>query len=197
MTWASVLTMPFGLTEPLFVPRYWNPPSLFDLAQRTGFDIESLIFCFAIGGVGTILYNIVTGRNLQPLGPEERKNKRHHYHRAALVVPIMAFTVLWLTPLNPIYAAIVSMAFGGAATVVCRPDLKLITLIGGVCLPYTTPSSCCSSNGRRQATSNGCGICLRSPVSWSAEFHERNFFSASPSAPIGAGYSASDMATGG
>lgn len=44
MLWASLFTMPLGLTEPLFVPRYWNPPSLFDLAQRTGFDIESLIF---------------------------------------------------------------------------------------------------------------------------------------------------------
>jgi hypothetical protein len=49
MLWASLLTMPFGLTEPLFVPEYWNPPSLFDLARRTGFDIESLIFCFCIG----------------------------------------------------------------------------------------------------------------------------------------------------
>jgi len=28
MLWASLLTMPFGLTETLFVPRYWNPPSL-------------------------------------------------------------------------------------------------------------------------------------------------------------------------
>ena len=39
---ASVPTAAFGLTQPLFVPAYWNPPSLFDLAQRTGFDIESL-----------------------------------------------------------------------------------------------------------------------------------------------------------
>ena len=31
MLWASLLTMPLGLTEPLFVPAYWNPPSLFDL----------------------------------------------------------------------------------------------------------------------------------------------------------------------
>jgi hypothetical protein len=46
---ASALTAPFGLTEPLFVPRCWDPPSLFDLAQRTGFDIESLIFSFARG----------------------------------------------------------------------------------------------------------------------------------------------------
>jgi len=40
---------PFGLTEPMFVPEYWSPPSLFELAQRTGFDIEGIIFSFAIG----------------------------------------------------------------------------------------------------------------------------------------------------
>ena|SRR5512146_3137302 len=74
MAGSSVLTMPFGLTEPLFVPRYWNPPSLFDLAQRTGFDVESLIFCFGIGGVGAVLYNIVTRQHLQPLPAQERGN---------------------------------------------------------------------------------------------------------------------------
>jgi len=31
--------------------------SLFDLAQRTGFDIESFIFCFAIGGI-TQVWNL-------------------------------------------------------------------------------------------------------------------------------------------
>ena len=55
----SFWTMPLGLTEPLFVPLYWNPPSLFNLAQRTGFDIESLIFCFSIGGVGSVLYRLI------------------------------------------------------------------------------------------------------------------------------------------
>jgi len=28
MLWFSILTAPFGLIEPLFVPEYWNPPSL-------------------------------------------------------------------------------------------------------------------------------------------------------------------------
>ena len=28
-------TMFFGLTEPFFVPEYWFPPSLFDLAKKT------------------------------------------------------------------------------------------------------------------------------------------------------------------
>ena len=41
MVWASLCTAPLGLTEPLFVPAYWSPPSLLNLARTTGFDIES------------------------------------------------------------------------------------------------------------------------------------------------------------
>ena len=41
--WRTSLCMaPVGLTQAMFVPEYWNPPSLFELAARTGFDIESL-----------------------------------------------------------------------------------------------------------------------------------------------------------
>lgn len=123
--------MPFGLTEPLFVPRYWNPPSLFDLAQRSGFDLESLIFCFAIGGVGVVLYNIVTRREERPVCPHERSTRRHRYHRAVLLIPVFAFPALSLPPWNPIYAAIVAMILGSAATVVCRPDLGWKVLTGG------------------------------------------------------------------
>ena len=39
MAWASTLTAPLGLTEPLFVPAHWNPASAFDLAHRTGFGL--------------------------------------------------------------------------------------------------------------------------------------------------------------
>lgn len=131
MTWASLLTMPFGLSEPLFVPRYWNPPSLFDLAQRTGFDIESLIFCFGIGGVGTVLYNIATDHDLKPIGSCERGKHRHQYHRVALLAPIVAFPIFYFMPCNPIYPAVAAMAFGGAATIACRNDLKSKTLVGG------------------------------------------------------------------
>lgn len=131
MIWSSVLTMPLGLTEPLFVPRYWNPPSLFDLAQRTGFDIESLIFAFAIGGVGAALYNIILAQGLVPLGLHERRAHRHRFHGLAQLAPVLAFPALYVLPWNPIYPAIVAMAIGAVATVVCRPDLKSNTLVGG------------------------------------------------------------------
>jgi len=131
MRWASVFTTPFGLTEPLFVPEYWNPPSLFDLAQRTGFDIESLIFCFGIGGVGSVLYSVLTRRSALAMAQRSRHLPRHRYHAAALAVPIAAFPPLYLLPWNPIYAGIIAMSAGAIATHLCRPDLRTKTWVGG------------------------------------------------------------------
>ncbi|MCK9988544.1 MAG: hypothetical protein AzoDbin1_05016 [Azoarcus sp.] len=132
MWWASVGTMPFGLTEPLFVPEYWNPPSLFELAQRTGFDIESLIFTFAIGGIGAAAYNAVTHHRLVRMTPHERHHRRHRWHRGALATPFVAFALLYLLPWNPIYAAIGALVLGSIAAVLCRPDLARNTVVGGV-----------------------------------------------------------------
>lgn len=132
MWWASVFTTPFGLTEPLFVPEYWSPPSLFDLATRTGFDIESLIFCFGIGGVGAVLYNALTGAKLEPMPDHERRAPLHRHHYKALAAPFFVFPVLYLLPVNPIYPGIAAMVVGSITTMLCRPDLKRKTWVGGV-----------------------------------------------------------------
>src|ERR1035437_710899 len=100
---ASVFMALFGLTEPIFLPRYWNPPTLFELAQRTGFDIESLIFCFAIGGVGAVSYNFLPRRELVPLSKAERGAHRHRIHAVALAAPFALFVPLYVLPWNPIY----------------------------------------------------------------------------------------------
>ena len=132
MLLSSLLTSLFGLTEPIFVPEYWNPPSLFDLAQRTGFDIESLIFCFGIGGVGAVLYNALTRKQLLPMSHHERNNPRHRFHRWALGAPFMVFIALYFLPWNSIYPGIAALLVGGVAGVLCRPDLARKTLVGGV-----------------------------------------------------------------
>jgi Lycopene cyclase len=123
---------PFGLTEPIFVPEYWNPPSLFELAQRTGFDVESIIFSFAIGGIGAMVYNIVTRKRVAGIEPKERHGRRHRWHRWALAVPFASFPILYSLPWNPVYAGIAAMIMGAIAAVICRPDLKSNTLLGGV-----------------------------------------------------------------
>ena len=132
MSRASLVMTPFGLTEPLFVPEYWNPPSLFELAQRTGFDIESFIFSFAIGGIAAVLYNILLHKRMDTLDLAERHHLRHRWHRWALLAPFALFPILYFLPWNPIHAGIAAMALGGIAVVLCRPDLKSNTLIGGI-----------------------------------------------------------------
>ena len=129
---ASLLTIPFGLTEPLFVPAYWSPPSLFDLAQRTGFDLESLIFSFAIGGVGLVLYDALTRHVTVRLPVAEQHHGRHRLHRLALAAPVLAFPLLLLFPWNPIYPAIVAMGTGALAASACRPDLRARSWLGAI-----------------------------------------------------------------
>lgn len=124
--------MLFGLSEPLFVPEYWLPPSLFDLAERTGFDIESLIFCFGIGGIAAVLYNLLTGRVPLAIGAGERNKPLHRHHYKALASPFVAFPLLYFFPWNPIYPSILAMLAGTVANILCRPDLKHKTWIGGI-----------------------------------------------------------------
>lgn len=132
MLWASTLTAPFGLTEPLFVPAYWNPPSLFDLAQRTGFDIESLIFSFAIAGLAAAGYRAISPATESTLNDRARSAANHRWHWAALASPFVVFIVLWAAPWNPIYAGIFAMLVGALATLLCRRDLTRNALTGGL-----------------------------------------------------------------
>ncbi len=132
MLWASLFTMPFGLSEPLFVPEYWMPPSLFDLAKNTGFDIESLIFCFGIGGIGSVFYNLLSKKIPQVLASDERNRPLHRYHYKALATPFVVFIIFYFFPWNPIYPSILAMFAGAVATMLCRPDLKRKTWIGGL-----------------------------------------------------------------
>lgn len=119
--WTSLL----GLTEPFFVPYYWNPPSLFDLAWRTGFDIESVIFSFGIGGIAVVAYDRIFRVLDKKIPLRERHSSHHRYHFFALALAPVTFFVLFFTvPLNPIYSAIIAMIAGGIATWYCRPDLK-------------------------------------------------------------------------
>ena len=65
----SLGTMLRGLTEPVFVPRYWNPPTRFDLASR--------LFSFGIGGIVFTAYDALFGRAPSWNIAGERTHPRH------------------------------------------------------------------------------------------------------------------------
>lgn len=125
--WTSLL----GFTEPLFVPEYWSPPSLFDLAMKTGFDIESFIFTFGIGGIAVVIYERIFPVRHEQMSVEERHGTRHKYHLLALLsAPVIFVLLLLFTDLNPIYSSIIALVAGSLAAWYCRPDLKKKMIVG-------------------------------------------------------------------
>ena len=125
MLLVSLWTSIFGLTEPLFVPEYWNPPSLFNLAHRTGFDIESLIFSFGIAGIAVVIYEWIFKTKHIFVPGMERQHPRHRYHLWAIIsAPIIFLIFYFLTDLNVIYSTTIGLMGGGFFTWYCRPDLK-------------------------------------------------------------------------
>jgi len=132
MFWVSFWTMFFGLTEPFFVPEYWNPPTLFDLARRTGFDLESLVFCFAVGGIVAIMYEAIFKSWHIKMSSHNKHQKRHYFHFWVVIsAPTTFLLLLVATDLNPIYSAAIALMIGFFATWYCRPDLVKKMIVSG------------------------------------------------------------------
>ena len=49
--WGSFGCSLLGFTEPLFVPEYWDPPSVLAFGR---WDLESFFFCFFVGGIAGV-----------------------------------------------------------------------------------------------------------------------------------------------
>ena len=133
MFWVSLWTAFLGLTEPFFVPEYWNPPTLFNLAQRTGFDIESIIFAFSVGGIVSVLYEVVFKTKHRLVSLRERLKSIHKLHYFFLSLAPLTFLLLWFfTKINPIYSTSVALFIGSLGAIVCRKDLTKKILVGGL-----------------------------------------------------------------
>ena len=97
----SAVTSFMGFLEPVFIPAYWTSPSLFDLASKTRFDIESFIFLFAIGGIASILYEAILNRELEKVSDDEVPDRRRSLHLVShLSTPIIFLLLPSFTRLN-------------------------------------------------------------------------------------------------
>jgi len=133
MLWVSFFTAFTGLAEPFFVPRYWNPPSLFNLASTTHFDIESIIFSWGTGGIASVLYEATLNVRHHELSPKQKSQERRWLHFSSLAALPVVFGVLFFgLGLNPIYSVSIALFIGALAAVACRPDLAWNTLLGGL-----------------------------------------------------------------
>ena len=128
---ASLLFMPFGLTQPLFVPEYWNPIVLFQLFGF--FDVESMIWCFFTGGIVAVLYEEIFRMKMVNI----KNNQNTRYHRYLTYV-FMILAVIFLILINEfttfsvLWSLLILIIFGFIYFAYCRHDLIKKSLISGV-----------------------------------------------------------------
>jgi hypothetical protein len=126
--WGSLVSAPFALTSLLFVPQYWSPPSLFDLDQRIHVGIEDFLWAAAVGGIGSVLGEIILRERLAQTRGQGRKK-----HLTPFVVVAVVFGILeFLHPNKTIYNMVIAFTVGAIVVVFLRRDLVLLMLTGAL-----------------------------------------------------------------
>ena len=125
MLLTSIVATPLGLFEPLFVPSYWNPSTLFDLAAKTGLDIESLIYAFTVTGIAAVLYDILLNKKLVKVSKKANKLV------FIIILPLVFFGSGFIFD-NFIYSTISSLFIGSLAIWIYRKDLFKHTILSGI-----------------------------------------------------------------
>jgi len=126
----SLLALPFGFIEYLFVPEYWNPPSFFNLIGKFGIGLESFFFFFTVGGIAAVIYEVINRKKTVKF------RLGHKFFFGPYLVAILIFVFLELLfSGQTIYNLIISSLIGATMIAVKRKDLIVQIILGGLFLP--------------------------------------------------------------
>ncbi len=125
--WASLVGLPFGFIERLFVPYYWYPDSLFNLMRQYGFGLEGFLYSFSVAGIAAVGYEFL----------EKRKTVKITRDRKLHLGPFIAFLLVYMFlemffPAKPMFDLIAAFICGSILTALWRPDLLKQILISGL-----------------------------------------------------------------
>lgn len=118
----SILLVPLGpLSELLYFRDYWLPESILPIHLGTfPLMIEDVLFAFAIGGIGSVIYEVLLRKHLTKTGPAMP------YHIRPLVVAGLGVTAMFLLlsiGLNSIYASSLGFVVVALLILAQRRDL--------------------------------------------------------------------------
>lgn len=114
--------------EQQIVPGYWNPDTLFNLGRITaGWSIEDALYMFFTGGIVSVIYDVLSGREIPTVKTSSWRRRRAATLIPALVVCGMAFFLR----INFIWELIAFCASGALIIWFARPDLVVRSLVGG------------------------------------------------------------------
>ncbi len=127
----SVLFIPAGpLSELLYFSDYWAPASVFSFSIGPVIVyIEDLIFAFALGGVGSVIYEAIFSKILSV-----PKGSVHYVIAIPLIILVggLVTVSLFLLGVNSIFATSLGFIVAALLIVSQRKDLFIDSLLSGV-----------------------------------------------------------------
>lgn len=133
MLYSSLICMPFGALDILFIPEYWHPPSIFGLVP----PLESFAFAFLFGGIASSTYESVRGKKVVDIPDDERASfyrfETRTYEKWTIVlggIPLL----FWGFDLKIMTTSLILLFVLGAIELVQRPDLVRKTLFSSLFL---------------------------------------------------------------
>ncbi len=126
--WGTLISAPLALTSLLYVPQYWSPPSLFNLDQRIRVGIEDVLWAAAVGGIASVVGEILLREGLAEI---RRLPRKRHYTPFVFIVVIFIALEFW-HPGKTMYNTIISFAIGALALAYFRRDLVPLMLTSAV-----------------------------------------------------------------
>lgn len=134
----ALVSIPFGFTESLFYPEYWEPVFLWDLADKIGFGLEDILFVSGLGALTSTIYAVVFRKKFSSVVFTNHKSSLFYAGIVLCVTGVLVFAAV-LLHIPMIYGSVVIMLLMSAALLAFRRDLILPSLAGGVltCAVYT------------------------------------------------------------
>lgn len=125
MLWSSVLLLPVGLTDHWFIPQYWHPITTINFVRVSP---ESFLFCFAIGGIAAVGYELLLNRRIRKT---VKKPRIIHWLLPILILASGFYTSIFFN-LNFMSDTLIAMSVGAIYLLIIRFDLIKEMFMGGV-----------------------------------------------------------------
>jgi|SRR3989344_4170009 len=117
----SFFTAPFGFMQVFwFYGDYWRPEYAWTfLIRGIPFGIEEILFAFFIGGIGSVIYEVIFRKRYRPNG-----KKRMRSAVSIIVASAATFLLLHTFGWNSIWASTTALALASIVMVVVDRDLR-------------------------------------------------------------------------
>jgi hypothetical protein len=126
--WGALVSAPFAITSIWFIPQYWCPPSLFNLDLRYKVGIEDFLWAASVGGIGSVIGEIVLKERLA----QGRAQKRKKHIEPFIVLGVLIWALHHYWPNKTIYDMIIALAVCAVLLLLRRPDLYMLMLVGAL-----------------------------------------------------------------